>query len=137
MSSLNKCAFIGNLGRDPEIRTMNSGTKVCNLSLAVSERWRDKNSGEMNERTEWVRVVIFDDKLCDVCERYLKKGSKIYLEGSLQTRKYSTEIVLQKFRGTLIMLDGKGGGESGQGSSSAPPPGDLSDQIPFAPHRGL
>lgn len=135
--------LIGNLGRDPEIRTMQNGNRVCNLSLATTEKWRDKNSGDMNERTEWHRVVIFDDKLCDVAEKYLNSGSKVYLEGNLQTRKwsdqsgvekYSTEVVLQRFRGVLIMLDSK---SEPQGSSSAPPAGDLDDDIPFAPHRGL
>ncbi|MFM8801326.1 MAG: single-stranded DNA-binding protein, partial [Tagaea sp.] len=116
--SVNKVILIGNLGRDPEVRSMNNGGKVVNLSVATSETWRDKNSGERQERTEWHRVVIFNEKLGEVAERYLKKGAKVYVEGALQTRKwtdqsgqekYSTEVVLQRFRGELTMLDGKGG----------------------------
>jgi single-strand DNA-binding protein len=117
--SVNKVILIGNLGRDPEIRTTQDGTKVANLSVATSESWRDKSSGERREKTEWHRVVVFNDRLVDVIERYLKKGAKLYLEGALQTRKwtdqsgaekYTTEIVLQKYRGELTMLDGRGGG---------------------------
>ncbi len=120
--SVNKVILIGNLGRDPEVRSMNNGGKVVNLSVATSETWRDKNSGERQERTEWHRVVIFNEKLGEVAERYLKKGAKVYVEGALQTRKwtdqsgqekYSTEVVLQRFRGELTMLDGKGGGGGG------------------------
>ncbi len=153
--SVNKVILVGNLGRDPEIRTMQNGGKVCNLSVATSERWRDRTSGEQQERTEWHRVVIFDDRLVDVAERYLQKGAKIYIEGELQTRKwqdqsgqerYSTEVVLRRFRGQLTMLDSRGGGagggdsypqDTGQsgGMSSGPmggPPGDdLDDEIPF------
>lgn len=112
---LNKCMFIGNLGRDPEVRTMQNGKKVANLSLGVSEKWSDKASGEKKERTEWVRVVIFGP-LADIAERYAKKGSKLYVCGSLQTRKwtnkdgveaYSTEVVLQGFGAELVLLDGK------------------------------
>jgi single-strand DNA-binding protein len=119
--SVNKVILIGNLGRDPEIRTTQDGTKVCNLSVATSESWRDKTSGERREKTEWHRVVVFNDRLVDVIEKYLKKGAKVYLEGALQTRKwtdqsgaekYTTEIVLQKYRGELTMLDG---GRSGGG----------------------
>src|ERR1700743_349583 len=118
--SVNKVILVGNLGRDPEIRTLNSGDRVANLSLATSETWRDRASGERREKTEWHRVVIFNDNLVKVAENFLKKGSKVYLEGSLQTRKwtdqsgvekYSTEVVLQKFRGELTMLDGRSGGE--------------------------
>jgi single-strand DNA-binding protein len=118
MSSLNKVTLIGNLGRDPEIRTTQDGTKVANLSVATSENWRDKTSGERREKTEWHRVVVFNDRLVDVIEKYLKKGAKLYLEGALQTRKwtdqsgaekYTTEIVLQKYRGEIVMLDGKSG----------------------------
>jgi single-strand DNA-binding protein len=114
--SVNKAILIGHLGRDPEIRTTQDGTTVCNLSLATSESWKDKNSGERKEKTEWHRVVIFNDRLVDVAEKYLKKGALVYLEGAIQTRKwtdqsgaekYSTEIVLQKFRGELTMLDGR------------------------------
>src|SRR5208283_4836244 len=114
-----KVILVGNLGKDPEIRTLSSGDRVANLSVATSETWRDRQSGERKEKTEWHRVVIFNDNLVKVAENYLKKGAKVYIEGALQTRKwqdqsgqekYSTEIVLQKFRGELTMLDGKGGG---------------------------
>ncbi len=120
--SVNKVILIGNLGKDPEVRTMQNGGKVVNLSIATSETWRDKNSGERQEKTEWHRVVIFNEKLGEVAEKYLKKGAKVYVEGSLQTRKwtdnsgaekYSTEVVLQRFRGELTMLDGRGGGGGG------------------------
>ena len=119
--SVNKVIIIGNLGKDPEIRTLNSGDRVANLRIATSEQWRDKQSGERKEKTEWHQVVIFNDNLVRVAEQYLKKGSTVYIEGSLQTRKwtdqqgvekYSTEIVLQKFRGELTMLGGRGGGDS-------------------------
>jgi single-strand DNA-binding protein len=166
--SVNKVILIGNLGRDPEIRSTNDGTKVASLSVATSESWKDRNSGERKERTEWHRVVVFNDRLVEVVERFLKKGSKIYVEGALQTRKwtdntgaekYTTEVVLQKFRGELTMLDGRqGGGESdmdeggggggggyggggGRGPSSGgrssggggrpAPATDLDDEIPF------
>lgn len=124
--SVNKVILVGNLGRDPEIRSLQNGGKVANLSVATSERWRDKNSGDMQERTEWHRVVLFNERLIEVAEKYLRKGSKIYVEGQLQTRKwqdqsgadrYSTEVVLQRFRGELTMLDsrGEGGGDYGGG----------------------
>ncbi|MBT5571916.1 MAG: single-stranded DNA-binding protein [Alphaproteobacteria bacterium] len=122
--SVNKVILVGNLGRDPEIRAMQSGDKVCNLSVATSERWKDRNSGEMQEKTEWHRVVVFDQKLAEVAEKYLKKGAKVFLEGQLQTRKwtdnsgvekYTTEVVLQRFRGELVMLDSRGGGDGGGG----------------------
>ena len=122
--SVNKVILVGNLGRDPEIRSTQDGTKVANLSVATSENWRDKSSGERREKTEWHRVVIFNERLVDVAERFLKKGSKIYIEGQLQTRKwtdqsgtekYTTEVVLQRFRGELTMLDGKGEGGGGGG----------------------
>ncbi len=126
--SVNKVILVGNLGKDPEIRTLNSGDRVANLRIATSETWRDKNSGERKEKTEWHQVVIFNDNLVKVAENYLKKGSTIYIEGSLQTRKwtdgqgvekYSTEIVLQKFRGELTMLGGRaGGGDSEEGGYS-------------------
>jgi single-strand DNA-binding protein len=118
--SVNKVILIGNLGADPEVRRLNSGDMVVNLSVATTESWRDKNSGERKDKTEWHRVVIFNDSLAKVAEQYLKKGAKVYLEGALQTRKwqdqsgvdkYSTEIVLQKYRGELTMLDGRAGGE--------------------------
>jgi single-strand DNA-binding protein len=125
--------LVGNAGRDPESRTMNNGGKVVNLSVATSETWRDKNSGERQEKTEWHRVVIFNEKLGEVAERFLKKGSKVYVEGALQTRKwtdqsgaekYSTEVVLQRFRGELTMLDGKGGGGGGGGAGGGDDYGD-------------
>ena len=129
--SVNKVILVGNLGADPEIRRLNSGDPVVNLRIATSETWRDKASGERKEKTEWHSVVIFNDNLAKVAEQYLKKGMKVYLEGSLQTRKwqdrdgqdrYSTEVVLQKFRGELQMLDSRGGGgemsEYGGGGSN-------------------
>ena len=126
--SVNKVILIGNLGKDPEVRSMQNGGKVVNLSIATSETWRDKNSGERQEKTEWHRVVIFNEKLGEVAEKYLKKGAKVYVEGALQTRKwtdnsgaekYSTEVVLQRFRGELTMLDGgKGGGGMGGGGGA-------------------
>ncbi len=120
--SINKVILVGNLGRDPEIRSTNDGTRIANLALATSETWRDRNSGERKERTEWHRVVIFNERLVEVVEKYVRKGSKLYIEGALQTRKwtdnagvekYSTEIVLQRFRGELTMLDGARGGSGG------------------------
>jgi single-strand DNA-binding protein len=168
--SVNKVILVGNLGADPEIRRLNSGEPVVNMRIATSESWRDRNSGERKERTEWHNVVIFNDNLAKVAEQYLKKGMKVYLEGQLQTRKwqdqngqdrYTTEVVLQKFRGELQMLDsrggeggqvayGGGGGQArgggsdfgrsgsddyGRGGGSAPrgggSPGDLDDEIPF------
>jgi single-strand DNA-binding protein len=122
--SVNKVILVGNLGRDPEIRSTQDGTRIANFSLATSESWRDRASGERKERTEWHRVVVFNDRLVEVIEKYVKKGSKLYIEGALQTRKwtdnsgqerYTTEIVLQKFRGELTMLDGRGGGGAGAG----------------------
>ena len=130
--SVNKVILIGNLGRDPEVRSMNNGGKVVTLNLATSESWNDRQSGQRQERTEWHRVVIFNENLAQVAEKYLRKGSKVYVEGSLQTRKwtdqsgaekYTTEVVLQRFRGELTMLDGAGQGEGGGdfgGGSSAP-----------------
>ena len=151
--SVNKVILIGNLGADPEIRTLNSGDRVANLRIATSESWRDRGSGEKKERTEWHRVVIFNDNLVKVAENYLRKGAKVYIEGAIQTRKwqdasgaekFSTEIVLQKFRGELTMLDGRGGDadrDEGGGFSAGPraqPSGpresfsaDLDDEIPF------
>ena len=122
--SVNKVILIGNLGRDPEIRTMQSGGRVAQLSLATSESWKDRNSGERREKTEWHRVVIFNENLVQVAERYLKKGSKIYIEGQIETRKwqdqsgvekYTTEIVLRPFRGELTMLEGRGESSGGMG----------------------
>jgi single-strand DNA-binding protein len=156
--SVNKVILIGNLGRDPEIRSTQDGTRVANLSVATSESWRDKNTGERREKTEWHRVVIFNDRIVDVAEKYLHKGSKVYLEGQLQTRKwtdqsgqekYTTEVVVQRFRGELTMLDGRPGGAEAAGGYSEPahegpshagPTGggrgpssgaDLDDDIPF------
>ena len=140
--SLNRCDFIGNLGQDPEVRTFSNGGRVCNLRLAVSEKWKDKNTGERRERTEWVSVAIFQDGLISVAERYLRKGSKVYVSGKMQTRKwqdqsgndrYSTEVVLQGFDGKLEMLDGRssGGGDNYGGGDSAPAGGGFDDEIPF------
>ena len=147
--SVNKVILVGNLGKDPEVRRMTSGEPVVNLSVATSESWRDKASGERKEKTEWHRVVIFNKNLAEVAEKYLRKGSKVYVEGQLQTRKwtdkdgaekYSTEVVLQNFRGELTMLDGRnGGGEGaggggGRGASEAPASfqrDELDDEIPF------
>jgi single-strand DNA-binding protein len=153
--SVNKVILIGNLGRDPEIRSLGSGDRVASFSVATSETWRDRTSGERRERTEWHRISIFNDNLVKVAENYLRKGSKVYIEGSLQTRKYTdaagvektvTEVVLQKFRGELTMLDGRGEGETAREPDSggyaagprAAPSGpkesfsaDLDDEIPF------
>jgi single-strand DNA-binding protein len=158
--SVNKVILIGNLGADPELRTLGSGDRVANLRIATSETWRDRASGERKERTEWHRVVIFNDNIVKVVEQYVKKGSTVYIEGAIQTRKwtdqsgvekYSTEIVLQKFRGELTMLGGRdgggasaprddgdfGGGYSGGGGRSQPSgpkesfSADLDDEIPF------
>ena len=123
--SVNKVILVGNLGKDPEVRTTQDGTKIVNLTLATSETWNDRASGERKEKTEWHRVVIFNDRVADVAERYLKKGAKVYVEGSLQTRKwtdqsgqerYTTEVVIGRFNGELTMLDTRGGGgEAGEG----------------------
>lgn len=154
--SVNKVILVGNLGRDPEIRTMNDGAIVANFSIATSETWTDKNSGEKKERTEWHRVVIFNENLAQVAQNYLKKGSSIYLEGQLQTRKwtdaqgiekYTTEVVLQRFRGELTMLGSSRQGGPGfagdpdaygdtktkeqNGGASGGTPSDLDDEIPF------
>jgi len=139
--SVNMVILIGNLGRDPEIRTTQNGTTIANLNLATSESWRDKTSGERKEKTEWHRVVIFGS-LADIAEKYLKKGSKVYVSGSLQTRKwqdqqgqerYTTEVVLQGFGGELTMLDGKGGGGGGGGMSDDMPAWDSGGDM--APPR--
>src|SRR5690348_10547241 len=123
--SVNKVILVGNLGRDPEVRRTQANDAIVNLSVATSENWRDKQTGERREKTEWHRVVIFNENLAKVAEQYLRKGSKVYLEGSLTTRKwtdkdgqekYSTEVVLNRFNGTLVMLDGRGGGGEGGGS---------------------
>ena len=126
--SVNKVTLIGNLGRDPEVRRLNSGDPVVNFSLATTESWRDKASGERKDRTEWHNVVIFNENLGKIAEQYLKKGSKVYLEGQLQTREFTdkegnqrktTEIVLQRFRGELTLLDSRGRGEAGGDSFSS------------------
>jgi len=153
---VNKVILVGNLGKDPEIRSTNDGTKVASLTVATSENWKDRATGEKRERTEWHRVVIFNDRLVDVAERFLEKGAKVYLEGALQTRKwtdnsgqerYTTEVVLQKFRGELTMLGGRQtdgnacedegrddagspDGTRGRGSRGMPAP-ELDDPIPF------
>src|ERR687894_1481451 len=127
--SVNKVILVGNLGKDPEVRNTQDGTKIVNLTLATSETWNDRASGERKERTEWHRVVIFNDRTADVAERFLKKGRKVYVEGSLQTRKwtdqqgqerYTTEVVIGRFNGSLTLLDGRGegggGGEMGEGT---------------------
>ncbi|MCW8861310.1 MAG: single-stranded DNA-binding protein [Rhodospirillales bacterium] len=165
--SVNKVILVGNLGRDPEVRFAQDGSRIANLSVATSETWKDKQSGERREKTEWHRVVIFNDRLADVAEKYLRKGSKVYIEGALQTRKwtgqdgvekYSTEVVLSRFKGELTMLDGRGdgggqgggqggggygGGQDGGSGSGGPDwggsdggagggrGGDLDDEIPF------
>ena len=155
--SVNKVILVGNLGRDPEVRRLNSGKPVVNLSIATSDSWRDKDSGERKEKTEWHRVVIFNENLAKIAEQYLKKGAKVYVEGQLQTRKwtdqsgvekYSTEVVLQGFNATLTMLDGRdGGGDFGRASpmeGGTPEPArvagrsggsslaeELDDEIPF------
>jgi single-strand DNA-binding protein len=167
--SVNKVILIGNLGKDPEVRNTQDGTKIVNLTLATSETWNDRASGERKERTEWHRVVIFNDRIGEVAEKYLRKGAKVYIEGALQTRKwtdqsgqekYTTEVVVGRFRGELTMLDGRRDGEGGGmggdsggyrerapakaavgggaprsggggGGWDAPKGGDLDDEIPF------
>ena len=136
--SVNKVILIGNLGKDPEVRRMQDGRPVVNLSVATSDTWRDKATGERRERTEWHRVVIFNENLCRIAEQYLKKGSKVYLEGSLQTRKwqdqsgqdkYTTEVVLQGFNGQLTMLD-RAGAAAGGGAEMAEGGGDFGSAGP-------
>ena len=158
--SVNKVILVGNLGRDPEIRSTQDGMRIANLSLATSETWRDRASGERKEKTEWHRVAVFNERLVDVIEKYVKKGAKLYIEGQLQTRKwtdkegqerYTTEVVLGRFNGQLTMLDGRSGGEGFSGGSDddvapapraasggmsrgggrAPATQDLDDEIPF------
>jgi single-strand DNA-binding protein len=149
--SVNKVILIGNLGRDPEVRSFPSGGKVANLNIATSERWRDKQSGENRERTEWHRVAIYNENLVRIAEQYLRKGSKVYIEGQLETRKwqdqsgadrYTTEITLRQFRGELTLLDGKGEGGGGGGfdqdrggsfgdEGRGSPAGQIDDEIPF------
>ncbi len=155
--SVNKVILVGNLGRDPEVRFAQNGNKIVNMSLATSDSWRDKATGERKEKTEWHRIVIFNERLAEVAEKYLKKGSKVYVEGSLQTRKWTgndgqerttSVVVLDRFRGDLTMLDGRGGESAGSGEperSGGEAPGggrggvggrssargDLDDEIPF------
>jgi single-strand DNA-binding protein len=168
--SVNKVILVGNLGKDPEVRTTQDGTKIVNLTLATSENWTDRTSGERKERTEWHRVVIFNDRIADVAERYLRKGRKVYVEGALQTRKwtdqsgqerYTTEVVISRFRGELVLIDSQRGEDAGIGGDAgggyrerapasrpaagaaaprgggggpswdAPKGGDLDDEIPF------
>ncbi len=151
--SVNKVILVGNLGRDPEVRFSQDGLKIVNLSLATSETWRDKTTGERKDRTEWHRIVIMNEKLAEVAEKYLKKGSKLYVEGQLQTRKwtdqsgqerYTTEVLISRFKGELTLLDSRSNsgddfealGQSGQGTTSLPSSGtsfthDLDDDIPF------
>jgi len=159
--SVNKVILIGNLGRDPETRTFQNGGKVCNLRIATSETWKDRNTGERREKTEWHSVAIFSEPLARVAEQYLRKGSKVYVEGQLETRKwqdqsgqdrYSTEVVLRPYRSELTMLDGRGdggggsgggggyggdrdqgygGGDYGGGAPAGRPAGDIDDEIPF------
>ena len=143
--SINKVILIGNLGADPEIRRTNDGRPIANLRIATSETWRDKNSGERREKTEWHTVVIFSEGLCKVAEQYLKKGSKVYIEGALQTRKwqdrdgndrYSTEVVLQGFGGTLVMLDGRSGGGAGDSGGYDQDAGDFGRSSPMQRSQG-
>ncbi|HDR28836.1 single-stranded DNA-binding protein [Rhodovulum sp.] len=157
--SVNKVILIGNLGRDPEVRSFPSGGKLCNLRIATSEQWKDRNTGERRERTEWHSVAIYPEPLVRVAEQYLKKGSKVYIEGQLETRKwqdqsgqerYTTEIALRPYRSELVMLDGRGSGSGSggygsggygdhdqgrgddfRGSPAPAPAGDLDDEIPF------
>lgn len=145
MTGINKVILVGSLGRDPEIRRLNSGDPVCNLRVATSEQWRDKSTGERKEKTTWHNVVIFNDNIAKVAENYLRKGSKVYIEGQLQTRKwtdqngqekYTTEIVLQRYRGELQMLDSKGQGGGGHTEPAIDAP-DLDDSVPFVTTRGV
>ncbi len=155
--SVNKVILVGNLGNDPEIRTFQNGGRVANLSIATSESWKDRESGERKERTQWHRVVVNNDGLVGICEKYIKKGSKVYVEGQLETRKYTdnsgvekytTEVVLRNFNGVITMLDSKGSASSGGGDygeytpsnqqssggnmgESAPVSNDMDDEIPF------
>ena len=142
--SVNKVILVGNLGKDPEIRRSQDGRPIASLSLATTESWRDKATGERKDKTEWHRVVIFNENLCKIAEQYLKKGAKVYVEGALQTRKYqdqsgvekySTEIVLQNFNGTLTMLDGRQGAGGGMAEGGQAEYGSGGDDG-FAPSRG-
>ena len=139
MAGVNKVIIIGNLGKDPEIRTMNNGDRIANLTVATSETWKDKQTGERKEKTEWHRVVIFNDALAGIAEQYLSKGATVYLEGALQTRKwtdqqgverYTTEVVLQKFNGNLTLIGGRRDG-------NGPPPADSQDDYGQTRSRGI
>lgn len=154
MASLNRATLIGNIGKDPEIRSSQNGDRIASFSLAMTETWRDRNSGQRKERTEWARIVVFNDRIVEVVEKYLRKGSKVYVEGAIQSRDYTdrdgatrsvTEIVLSKFRGELVMLDSPSGGnreesrpqrkpnsEGGRYTGPASLAEDLDDSIPFA-----
>lgn len=151
--SVNKVILVGNLGKDPEVRTTQDGTKIVNLTIATSETWNDKQSGERREKTEWHRIVIYNDRVADVAEKWLRKGRKVYIEGSLQTRKwtdqsgqdkYTTEIVIGRFKGELVLIDNNRSDDSSAAAGPAPtagnaasaprssvPPADLDDEIPF------
>ena len=150
VGSVNKVILVGNLGRDPEVRATQNGKEIAHLSIATSEVWRDRQSGERRERTEWHRVVVFIEGLVNLCKNYLRKGSKVYLEGALQTRKwtdnngqerYTTEVVLQGWAATMVMLDPRRDGDAGEtsggayannaGGSGSAPAADLDDDIPF------
>jgi single-strand DNA-binding protein len=140
MSSLNKVTLIGRLGKDPEVRNFQNGGKVVNFSLATSERWKDRD-GNQKEKTEWHNIAVTNEKLADIAERYLRKGSLVYIEGQMQTRKwqdqsgndrYSTEVALPAYRGAIVMLGPKdAGGDGGESAAPRPAPADLDDEIPF------
>ena len=136
--SVNKVILIGNLGRDPEVRTFQNGGKVCNFSIATSETWKDRNSGERQERTNWHNIAIFNENLAQIAEQYLRKGSKVYVEGQLETRKwqdqagndrYTTEVVLRNFRGELTLLDGRSENNNSNFSETASIDNDSSDKV--------
>ena len=148
MASVNKVILVGRLGRDPEVRTFQNGGKVCNLRIATSENWKDRNTGERREHTEWHSVAIFSEPLARIAEQYLRKGSRVYIEGQLETRKwqdqsgqdrYTTEIVLRPFGGELVLLDGREGGSGGDdygrsdghSGGGSGPARDIDDEIPF------
>ncbi len=138
--SINKVTLLGNLGRDPEVRSSQDGSKIVNFSLATTESWKDRTTGERKDRTEWHRVVVFNPNLAEVCEKYLRKGSKVYLEGQLQTRKwqdkdgiekFTTEVVIPRFKGEIAMLDSRNGGDDISDSITDQAPAGIDDDIPF------
>jgi single-strand DNA-binding protein len=148
MASVNKAIIVGNMGKDPEIRTLQGGGRCANFSVATGEKWKDKNTGETKERTEWHRIVVWNDGLVGVVEQYLRKGSRVYVEGEIQTRKwtdqagaerYSTEIVVTGFRGQIVLLDRAGGSQAADTNANASRPGnqtttaaqDMNDEVPF------